>query len=109
MSTSDIGYWGSNYQHDGNTGKGSKSATFTPTLPAACSYQVYLWYTAAPNRANNVPVDIVHADGTSSVTVNQQINGSQWFLLGTYTFNAARAATSESAMRALPAPSSRTR
>jgi hypothetical protein len=86
-SKSTSGYWGQGYKHDGNTGKGSKSATFSPTL-ATGNYSVYLWYTANPNRASNVPVDIVYNGGSTTVTVNQQVNGGQWNLLGTFSFAA---------------------
>ena len=47
---------------------------------------VFLWWAAKDNRASNVPVDITHAGGTTTVTVNQRINGSQWVWLGTYAF-----------------------
>lgn len=85
-STTKSGYYGSDYQHDGNTSKGSKSFTFTPNLTAE-TYEVFLRWTADTNRANNVPVDIIHAGGTTTVTVNQTANGGQWNSLGIYTFN----------------------
>ena len=83
------GYWDcGGYHHDGNTGKGSKSAEFRPNLAAAGQYEVAIWYTAHAGRANNVPVDVVHSGGTTTVLVNQQLNGGQWVVLGTYTFAA---------------------
>lgn len=87
-STSTPGFWASNYLHDGNTGKGTKSVTFTPNLPAEGSYEVAIWYPAAGNRATAVPVDIVSAAGTTTVLVNQRINGSMWVALATNTFAA---------------------
>jgi hypothetical protein len=88
VSTAFPNYYGSGYRHDGNAGKGSKSATFTPNLPAAGNYGVYIWYTADAGRANNVPVDIVYNGGSTTVSVNQQVNGAKWNLLGTYSFSA---------------------
>jgi hypothetical protein len=82
------GYWATDYHHDGNAEKGSKTATFTPTLPSAGLYQVYLWYPARSDYPKNVPVDIVHAEGTTTVTVNQTLNGRKWNLLGVYNFSA---------------------
>lgn len=82
------GYWGTDYAHDDNLGKGSKSVRFTPSIATTGSYQVFARWTAATNRASNVPIDIVHAAGTSTVVVNQRLNDAQWFSLGTYTFNA---------------------
>lgn len=87
-STTTPGYYASNYRHDGNANKGSKSATFTPTIPTTQSYQVFMYYPSRSDYPNNVPVDIVHADGTATVTVNQSANGGRWNLLGTYNFSA---------------------
>lgn len=81
--------YGTDYWHDGNTGQGTKSATFTPDLDTTGTYDVYMWWPADTNRASNVPVDIAHAGGTATVTVNQQINGQQWNLIGSgYSMNA---------------------
>src|SRR4029453_13355149 len=88
LATTVPGYYGSGYQHDGNVSKGSKSATFRPNLATAGNYNVYIRYPARADRANNVPVDVVHEGATSTVTVNQQILGGQWNLLGTYRFAA---------------------
>ncbi len=50
-------------------------------------HAVFMCWTALPSRFTNVPVQIY--SGTTlldTVTVNQQINGSEWVLLGIYTF-----------------------
>jgi FAD dependent oxidoreductase len=60
------------YRHDGGKGRGEQSARFQPDLPQAGKYEVRLSYTANPNRATNVPVVIVCADGKTIVKVNQQ-------------------------------------
>ncbi|MFC5471172.1 hypothetical protein ACFPPD_21015 [Cohnella suwonensis] len=84
-STFDTARYGADYLHDG----GTHSVTFTPTLPSAGTYSVYMMWPAGSNRASNVPVDILHAGVTSTVTVNQTTGGNQqWNLLGTYTFSA---------------------
>lgn len=80
------GFSGTDYQHDGNLDKGLKSFRFTPDLPDSGSYAVSMWWVQHANRATNVPVDITHANGTTTVTVNQTTNGSQWVPLGTYDF-----------------------
>ncbi len=87
-STVTPGYYHSNYIHDNNTAKGTKSVRFTPTLSSAGNYEVFARWTSGENRASNVPMDIVHAGGTATVSVNQKINGQQWFSLGTYAFDA---------------------
>lgn len=77
------GYAGTNYLRDGNVLKGSKSILFTPAIPATGSYDIYLRWTSASNRATNVPVDVTHAGGTTTFTVNQRVNGGTWFKLTT--------------------------
>lgn len=90
-SFSVAGFYGINYAHDNNTGKGNKSVRFTPDLPAAGEYEVSARWTSDPNRANNVPIVITSALGVETVTVDQRINGGEWVSLGTYTFNAGTA------------------
>jgi hypothetical protein len=84
-SSSVGGYHGSNYLHDQNGGKGSKWVRFTPHL-AASNYQVFIRYVSTADRAHNVPVDVVHADGTDQLSVDQRTGGGTWVLLGTYRF-----------------------
>ncbi|HBA83281.1 MAG TPA: hypothetical protein DCZ95_04220 [Verrucomicrobia bacterium] len=86
LSASVSGYWGRNYLHDGNSGKGSKSVRFIPNLTQSGRYEVAIWYSANSGRASSVPVDIVSADGSRTVTVNQRINGGRWVVLGTNSF-----------------------
>lgn len=50
-------------------------------------YDVYVRWTAASNRATNAPYTVQHADGQSTLTVNQRLNGGQWRLLGNYKLN----------------------
>lgn len=86
-STYTPGYYGAGYQHDDYTGTG-KSAAFNGTIPITGNYQVFIRYTAGANRATNVPVDILHAGVTTTVTVNQRINNNVWVALGAWSFNA---------------------
>ena len=87
-STASEGFWGDNYLHDGNTNKGSCVVTFTPNLPQAGRYDVYLRWTANPNRATNVPVDIIYQGGAKTITVDQTKNNGTWILLLTTNFDA---------------------
>jgi hypothetical protein len=92
-STSSPGFYNTNYFTDGNTGKGTKSITWSPVLPIDGSYQVYARWTAASNRSNHVPFKVVHQGTTSTVYENQQQNNNAWVLLGTYTFNSGTGAS----------------
>lgn len=66
------GYVGYRYRHDGDEQKGDLRAIFRPNLNEAGTYEVRIAYSANPNRATNVPIAIVAADGTHHATVNQR-------------------------------------
>ncbi|MEI7821882.1 MAG: xanthan lyase, partial [Verrucomicrobiota bacterium] len=63
-----------------------------PTLPADGTYDVYLKWTQNQNRATNVPVEIVSADGKQTITVNQRERGG-WVKIATKKFKAGTAAS----------------
>jgi hypothetical protein len=65
-------YVGKGFIHDGNAGKGEKTLTFQPELPAGGKYEVRLAYPAGKDRANNVNVTIFSADGEKTVHIDQQ-------------------------------------
>lgn len=88
LSTSARGFYGINYAHNGNVGRGEKSFRFAPVLPAAGQYEVFLIWTAAANRATNVPVDVIAADGTHTVSIDQTRRGAKWVKLGQWNFAA---------------------
>ncbi|WP_205760949.1 FAD-dependent oxidoreductase [Luteolibacter luteus] len=85
--TSTAGFVGADYIHNDNSGQGSKQVRYA--LPAGLSghQRVSLRWTAHTNRAANVPVEIHHAGGVSTVTVDQRSNGAKWNPLGLYQFN----------------------
>ena len=86
-STVTTGYYGINYTTDGNSNKGTKSVRFTPSIPISGTNEVFMRWTTNANRATNVPVDIVSTSGTSTVTVNQQLQNGVWVSLGLYPFS----------------------
>ncbi len=91
--TATRGYWGANYAHDDNADKGENMATFTPELSKAGTYEVYLRWSAHPNRATNVPVDVIHPAGTNTFKLDQTRNGGKWVHLLTTNFNAGTGAS----------------
>ncbi len=83
------GYVGEGYLTDNNDAKGAKTVTFTPAVPHSGRYEVRLGYTSGNNRASNVPVTILHADGEATVTVNQRAapaGGERLLSLGQFRF-----------------------
>lgn len=72
--------------HYAAAGDGSFYAKFTPNITTAGNYKVYAWWTTHTNRATNAPYTVYYNGGNQTVTVNQEINGGQWNLLGTFNF-----------------------
>jgi len=79
---------GKGYRHDGNTGRGAKSAVFTPDIPQAGRYEVRVLYTPGANRSSRVPVTIRCADGEKTVIINQRQEPQP---LGVFQFAAGKA------------------
>lgn len=88
-STSVAGYHGTNFFHDGNAGQGTKQVFFRIPSSLTGLQRVYLRWTENANRASNIPIEIIHRDGTATTTVNQRANGAKWNLLGMRTFTGA--------------------
>jgi len=98
-STSNKTYFGDNYIHDKGEGKGQKKVIFTAELEEAGEYEVRFGYTAGTNRAQKAPVTIEHADGPTTIRINQRekppINDN-FKIMGRFQFNAGKAVVSVS-------------
>lgn len=84
-SSTTPGYVGANYRHDDRTGKGMKSARYTPQL-AAGSYRVAIRSPQRADYAPSAPVTIRASGASMVVPVDQRKNGGQWVDLGAYAF-----------------------
>ena len=69
-----------------STNTGPSQVTWQPNIPKTGSYTVYAKWVAQAQNATTATYTVVHADGTTPVTVNQQQNGGQWNSLGTFNF-----------------------
>lgn len=86
-------YVGIGYLHDLKAGKGEKSVTFTPDLPKAGWYEVRLAHCYNVRRSTKTLVTIHHADGDTTVRINQQQepeHGRLFRTLGTFRFESGR-------------------
>ncbi|MCG7983798.1 MAG: Ig-like domain-containing protein [Candidatus Thiodiazotropha lotti] len=84
-STSTSGYYLSDYQYH-SAGSGANSFTWFPAIETTGRHLVYARWTSHSNRASNAPYTITHDGGTDTVRVNQQQQGGEWNLLGSYDF-----------------------
>lgn len=74
------------YQHGSNDA--ARWMRFTPVLPSTSWYDVYIIYPSFSNNISNAQFRVIHKNGTSTVTVNQNINTGRWVKLGAYEFDA---------------------
>jgi poly(3-hydroxybutyrate) depolymerase len=87
--TTVVGNWGTftnarDYGDNFAYGAPGTSFTFTPDLPRAGTYRLYIWYTGGTDRDKAVPVTI-SANGTQTLLfVDQRTKAGQWVALGTY-------------------------
>jgi len=90
----DPGYFLDGYIDDDSTTKTGITARFYPYIPATGNYVVSVRYPDSTLNSAAVPVNVTSASGTATLTVNQQQNGGEWVVLGTYLFNAGEAGAS---------------
>ncbi|MFC0107749.1 golvesin C-terminal-like domain-containing protein [Kibdelosporangium aridum] len=82
------GYYGPNYR-TAPAGTGNAVARWRPEVPANGRYEIAVWYTEDANRASNAPFIVNHANGSTTVSLDQRSRGGQWVTLGTYWLNNA--------------------
>ncbi len=81
--------FGGDYVSDDNSGKGTKSATFTPTIDTAGNYYVYVYSDSGKSHSTSVPVTVNSAKGSKVFTINEKTS-SGFILLGQFPFAAGK-------------------
>ncbi|MFK7694447.1 cadherin-like beta sandwich domain-containing protein [Paenibacillus sp. HJGM_3] len=51
------------------------------------TYEVKIWNPSYTNNSTQAKYTVLHADGTTDVSVDQKLGGQQWISLGTFRFN----------------------
>jgi len=75
--------YGTDYrQAAGGTGS---TYRWTPALTAG-TWEVYAWWSNDRKNATSVPYTVIHARGSTGLTVDQSRNGGEWVLLGAFEF-----------------------
>lgn len=72
-------------------GTGAAYAQYTPSIPVTGNYQVYEWHPQGSNRPTDAKHIVNYNGGSTTINVNQQINGGKWNLIGTFSFAAGTA------------------
>ncbi len=79
-SSAIAGYYGTNYLHDQNSKKGSKTARWKYTIGQAGKYTIAAQWSQAPNRASNVQYRYAINGGAEKkcgARVSQRVNGGK--------------------------------
>jgi hypothetical protein len=77
------------YRLADGAGPTNDGAAFLFYISSPGTYKVYAWWTDADTRTTTASYRVFELDGgtmLADLLVNQQVNGGQWNLLGTYTF-----------------------
>ncbi|MDM5264794.1 hypothetical protein PF327_11420, partial [Sulfurovum sp. XTW-4] len=71
------------------------TATWTPALSTAGTYEVFVWYTGSAQYDRDTDADytINYADGTTAVSIDQNQGSGAWVSLGVYTFQAGNSSS----------------
>jgi hypothetical protein len=106
------GFWGESMYEPEYNGSGrytdevGATATFTPDLPEADTYDVYAWWNCWTGRDTNAKITVTHQGGSDVIYRNQSADVDnvpvcygpltspccgQWILIGTYSFAAGTA------------------
>ncbi|MBA4149753.1 MAG: hypothetical protein H0X66_16695 [Verrucomicrobia bacterium] len=65
----------------------SDAATWSASFKLSGTYKISAWWVSGVNRTTSAPYIVYHSGGTTTVNRNQQVNGGQWNVLGTFNLN----------------------
>jgi hypothetical protein len=85
--TANPGFYGSTPAELNAVGTGESYAEFNLNLPDSGEYEVYAWWVASSNRAEDTPFIIEHAGFSDTIRIDQSVNGSSWQLIGGFNFS----------------------
>lgn len=89
VSSSTANYYGTDYTFADSSPAGiTAQCRFRPNLPIAGYYYVSVWYNSGSNRAPDTPYTVYGDTVTSTVRVNQQVNGGGFYYIGQMHFAA---------------------
>ena len=63
------------------------SVRWTPDIPEAGTYGVYVAYQTASNSAPDATYTVFHKGGSTTFKINQQMGGGTWIFLGYFDFD----------------------
>lgn len=88
LTGNSAGFHVTNYLYADLAATSSTAARWTPTFESGGDFNISVWYAQGSNRPNDASYTVEHASGSTVVPVNQEMNGAQWFPLGTFSMPA---------------------
>lgn len=87
-ATTPTGLYGANYQTHPAAASSPNSVTWNLALPTG-TYKGYARWPANATHSTQARYTVIHAAGSTQVTVNQRQDGAEWVLLGTFSMTSA--------------------
>jgi PKD repeat protein len=81
------GYFKENYLYT-PAGQGDDQVEWIFRIPEPGQYKTFAWWSASQARTPNAPYTVNHAFGSTTIPVDQRINGGQWNEIGEFYFDA---------------------
>ncbi len=78
--------YGADYRWN-SVGAGNDKVQWRPSIPQSGQFDVAVWYPEGSNRAPDAKFTVYFDGGNQTFVINQQTNGGQWNLLGTFQFS----------------------
>lgn len=79
------------YKYATTASSETATATWTPTIPRAGNWEVYVYYRQGSNRTTEAPYTVYYNGGSQLFRVNQETGGGAWYYLATLPFAAGTA------------------
>jgi hypothetical protein len=75
------------YRFTSSDSTASAGINWVPDIPEDGKYAVYISFRSDPENVDDASYTVQHRGGSSTFLINQQIGGSTWVYLGTFSFS----------------------
>jgi PKD repeat protein len=80
------GYYSTNYRYT-DSGSGNRTASWLFKPPEPGNYRIYAWWPESSNNTSAAEYTVQDEFGSSTYALDQRTNGSQWNLIGEFSFD----------------------
>ena len=78
--------WGYSFRYNRQIGSGDDFATWAFNVSKAGQYDVYARWVEGSEKPSDVPYTVNYDGGSTTIRVDQRVNGGHWNRLGTFAF-----------------------